>query len=104
MPTATVTSKGQITIPIEVRNALGLDAGDKIDFFEIEKGQYAMIPRTGSIMEMRGCVPKLDHTPTIEEMDEALRRHVARLDDETRSDAGLLGRSNGAEPVARKAR
>ena len=96
MPTATVTSKGQITIPIEVRHALGLDAGDKIDFFEIEKGQFTMIPRTGSIMEMRGCVPKLDHTPTIEEMDEAVRRHVARLDDETRSDAGGLDRSNGA--------
>ena len=38
MPTATMTSKGQITIPIEVRKALGLDAGDKIDFVEIEKG------------------------------------------------------------------
>jgi AbrB family looped-hinge helix DNA binding protein len=38
MPTATVTSKGQITIPIEVRIALGLDPGDKIDFVEIEKG------------------------------------------------------------------
>jgi antitoxin PrlF len=90
MPTATVTSKGQITIPIQVRTALGLDTGDKVDFFEIEKGQFAIVARTGSIMEMRGCVPKLGYTPTIEEMDEAARSHAARLDAESRSepDAG----------------
>ena len=38
MPTATMTSKGQITIPIELRKALGLETGDKIDFFEVETG------------------------------------------------------------------
>ena len=72
MPSATLTSKGQITIPIKIRTALGLDAGDKIDFVEIEKGQFAIRPRTGSIMEMRGCFPKLGYVPTIEEMDEAI--------------------------------
>jgi AbrB family looped-hinge helix DNA binding protein len=89
MPSATVTSKGQITIPIQVRTALGLDAGDKVDFFETEKGRFTIIPRTGSIMEMRGCVPKLGYTPTIEEMDADVRRHAARLDAETRSDFGV---------------
>jgi antitoxin PrlF len=89
MPTATMTSKGQITVPIQVRMALGLDAGDKIDFVELEKGQFTIIPRTGSIMEMRGCVRKLDYTPTIEEMDAAVRRHATRLDAETRSDYGI---------------
>jgi len=72
MPSATLTSKGQITIPIQVRTALGLDAGDKIDFVEIEKGQYAIKPRTGSIRDLEGCIPKLDYVPTIEEMDEAI--------------------------------
>jgi AbrB family looped-hinge helix DNA binding protein len=72
MPTATVTSKGQITIPIQVRKALGLDAGDKIDFVETEKGQYAMKPRTGSIRDLEGCIPRLDYVPTIEDMNEAI--------------------------------
>jgi AbrB family looped-hinge helix DNA binding protein len=72
MPTATMTSKGQITIPVKVRTALGLDAGDKIDFVEIEKGQYAIKPRTGSIRDLEGCIPRLDYVPTIEEMDEAI--------------------------------
>jgi antitoxin PrlF len=72
VPSATVTSKGQITIPIEVRTALGVDAGDKIDFIELEEGQYAIRPRTGSIMDMKGCFPKLGHSPTIEEMDKSI--------------------------------
>lgn len=77
MPTATMTSKGQITIPIQVRMALGLDAGDKIDFFEIEKGQFAIKPRTASIMDMKGCFPKLGYVPTIEEMNQAILDAVA---------------------------
>ena len=72
MPTATVTSKGQITIPIQVRKALGLDAGDKIDFVEIEKGQFLLKPKTASIRDLEGCVPKLNYVPTIEEMKEAV--------------------------------
>jgi antitoxin PrlF len=77
MPTATVTSKGQITIPIKVRTALGLNAGVKVDFIEVEKGKFAIRPRTASIMDLRGCVPKLDYVPTIEEMDEAVLDAVA---------------------------
>jgi AbrB family looped-hinge helix DNA binding protein len=72
MPTATMTSKGQITIPIKIRKALGLGAGDKIDFVEIENGRFAIKPRTASIRDLKGCIPKLDYVPTIEEMDEAI--------------------------------
>jgi antitoxin PrlF len=72
MPTATLTSKGQITIPVKVRAALGLDIGDKIDFVEIEKGQYVIRPRTASIRDLEGCIPKLDHVPTIEAINEGI--------------------------------
>ena len=72
MPTATLTSKGQITIPAKVRSALGLDTGDKIDFIEIENGEYAIKPRTASIRDLEGCIPKLDYVPTIEEINEAI--------------------------------
>jgi antitoxin PrlF len=90
MPSATVTSKGQITIPIEVRQKLGLDAGDRIDFFEGEKGEYVIRPKTGSIMEMRGILKKLgyaplDHVPSIEEMDRDVQDHAAELDAATLS-------------------
>lgn len=71
MPYATVTSKGQITIPIQVRAALGLEPGDKVDFVEFEKGQFAIKPRTASIRDLEGCIPKLEYVPTIEEMNSA---------------------------------
>jgi TolA-binding protein len=35
-----------------------------------------MKKKTGSIMDMKGCIPKLDHVVTIEEMDEGIRRAV----------------------------
>jgi AbrB family looped-hinge helix DNA binding protein len=77
MPSATVTSKGQITIPIEVRKALGLDAGVEVDFYEIEEGRFGLTPRTASIRDLKGCIPKLDHVPTIEEMNQDVLDAVA---------------------------
>ncbi len=87
MPTATMTSKGQITIPIQVRKALGLKPGVRIDFNEIEDGVYALRPKNRSIMEMEGCIPRPDHPISIEEMNRTILDHAARLDAETRSDA-----------------
>ena len=87
MPTATMTSKGQITIPVKVRKALGLKPGVRIDFYEIEDGEYALRPRNRSIMEMEGCIPRLDHVLTIEEMNQAIIDRAAELDAATRSDA-----------------
>ena len=87
MPAATMTSKGQITIPIKVRKALGLKPGVRIDFYEVEDGEYTFRPKTGSIMEMRGCLPKPDHVVTIEEMDRAILDHAAELHAATLSEA-----------------
>ncbi len=72
MPTATVTSKGQLTIPKEVRKALGIKPGTRVDFYEGQKGEYIFRPRTGSIRDLEGFLPKLDHIVTIEEMNEAI--------------------------------
>ena len=77
MPTATVTSKGQITIPVKVRKALGLKPGTRVDFYPNEDGRYVLYPKTGSIMDLAGCVPKLDYVPTIEQMNEAVEAAVA---------------------------
>ena len=40
MTTATVTSKGQITIPVQVRDALHVSAGDRVEFVEVMPGRY----------------------------------------------------------------
>src|SRR5437016_11599102 len=54
LPTATITSKGQITIPVKVRTALGVGAGDRLDFVETEKGQFVIVPAIGSVRELKG--------------------------------------------------
>ncbi|MGA2170258.1 MAG: AbrB/MazE/SpoVT family DNA-binding domain-containing protein [Terracidiphilus sp.] len=96
MPTATITSKGQITIPVKVRKALGLKPGVRIDFYEIEDGEYAFRPRTGSIMDLEGCISKLDYVPTIGQMDQAVLDYAAELDAATRSDANKNTRDGEA--------
>jgi antitoxin PrlF len=97
MPTATITSKGQITIPLEVRKSLKLKAGDKVNFFQSEDGKYTFEPKTGSIMEMRGILQKmgyapLGYAPTIEEMDQVILDYAAELDAATMSDEGRAAR------------
>lgn len=72
MTVATVTSKGQITIPQEVRERLRIVTGTKVEFVERADGVVEFIPRTGSIMELAGIV-KWDGPPvTLEQMDEAI--------------------------------
>lgn len=70
MPTSTVTTKGQITIPVQVRSALGLDAGDRVEFVELEKGQFAIIAATRSVQELKGLFRGTRGKPvSIEEMN-----------------------------------
>lgn len=60
MPTSTITSKGQITIPAKVRIDMGLSAGDRVDFIRMEDGHYAVVPASHSIRSLKGIVPRPD--------------------------------------------
>lgn len=52
---ARLTSKGQVTLPKSVRDALGLHEGDRV-VFRVE-GSYAVLARTADLLEMAGTVP-----------------------------------------------
>ncbi len=54
--------------------------GVRIDFYEVGNGEYAFRPKNGLIMDMAGCISKLDPAPTIEEMDRAVLDYAAELD------------------------
>jgi antitoxin PrlF len=78
MAAATLTSKGQITIPVQVRTALGVDAGDRIEFVEIEKGQFAIVPANRSVRELKGMLRVKRKRPvSIEEMNRAIARRAS---------------------------
>ncbi len=55
MATATITSKGQVTIPKKIRDKLGLKPGDKVDF-EVEKGDLKVSRKKYSIEETFGML------------------------------------------------
>lgn len=78
MATATLTSKGQITIPSRVRSALGLDAGDRVEFVEVEKGQFAMVAATRSVRELKGMFQRKRSKPvSIDEMNAAIAKRAS---------------------------
>jgi antitoxin PrlF len=52
---ARLTSKGQITLPKAIRDALGLHEGDRV-VFRVE-GSYAILARTADLLELAGAVP-----------------------------------------------
>jgi AbrB family looped-hinge helix DNA binding protein len=75
---ATVTSKGQVSIPVRVRAALGVDAGDRIEFVEVEKGQFAIVAATRSVQELKGLFRGKRSKPvSIEEMNAAIARRAS---------------------------
>lgn len=96
MAEATLTSKGQVTIPSAVRTALGLEAGDRISFVDTERG-YLIVPATRDLRALRGMFKGRRRTPaTIEEMKEAIA--------ELGSESGLGGLSPGRSVRARRPR
>jgi antitoxin PrlF len=83
--TATVSSKGQITIPAEVRRHLGISRSDKIGFIMEDDGTVRLCPeRYSSIASLAGAAGSLDHPLSWEEVqaiareDHLLTKHDPR--------------------------
>jgi antitoxin PrlF len=75
---ATITSKGQVTIPVQVRTALGVDAGDRLEFVELKKGQFAIMAATRSLKELNGLFRGRRAKPvSIDEMNIAIARRAS---------------------------
>jgi len=78
MPTATITSKGQTTIPAEVRRRLRLEPGDRLDFIEVADGRYELRPAHGSLRDLHGFLADWA-SPRISD-DDAIMAAVAQDD------------------------
>ena len=72
MASATVTSKGQVTIPVDVRTKLGLRPGSRLAFVPTDTGGYEIHPEAASIKDLKGTVPAPPHPVSVDEMNEAI--------------------------------
>lgn len=82
---ATLTSKGQMTLPKAVRDDLNVKPGDKIDIVK-EGDRYVLRPRNKSAVELYGILRQPDQPVlTVEEMDEALGEALAEDDERIRA-------------------
>ena len=77
MASATLTSKGQITVPVEVRRTLGLEPGDRLLFVE-EAGAFRIVPANAPVTALKGMVSKPAKPVSLADMDRVIRRGAAR--------------------------
>ena len=79
---ATLTSKGQLTIPKEVRDALNLTAGTKF-YVTVRNGEVVALPRNKRLADLAGILgrPPSGETLTVEEMSQAVMDAAAQDDE-----------------------
>ena len=79
MATATITSKGQITIPKEIRDFLKTDTGDRVEFLIDANGTVTMVPATADVRELKGMIPAGKKPITLDAMQEAIEQQGGSL-------------------------
>jgi AbrB family looped-hinge helix DNA binding protein len=73
MASATLTSKGQITLPKSVRDRLGIEAGDRLEFTESEQG-FLVVAATCDIRSLKGIVGRPKKPVTLKYMNSAIEK------------------------------
>ena len=77
MALATITTKGQVTIPKSVRDSLMLSTGDKIEFVVTNKREALIRPVSKKVDDVFGILHKPGRkTVSVEEMDEKIRQRM----------------------------
>lgn len=77
MTTATLTSKGQITIPVDVRTDLKVDAGDRVEFIQVAPGRYEFVAVVREVTALKGMFGPAKKAISIDEMNAAIARQGA---------------------------
>ncbi len=79
MPIATLTTKGQVTIPKRVREFLRVDTGDQIEFIVTDRGDVVVRGLNLDVRDIRGLVRRPGRSVTVDAMNAAImRRHAKR--------------------------
>ena len=72
MPSASMSSKGQITVPSEIREALGLKRGDRVSFRMRKDGVVEMVPESIDLLSLRGLLKPRRKGVSLEDMERAI--------------------------------
>lgn len=78
MASATVTSKGQITLPKPIRDRLRVHTGDRVNFREREDGTIVVEADTVDLLDLQGSVRTRVRGVTVEDMNQAIRTAAAK--------------------------
>jgi antitoxin PrlF len=78
MSAATITSKGQITIPKDIRALLNLHSGDKINFIVEESGEVRFLPATRDVSTLKGIIAKPKKAVSVEQMKASIKARAGR--------------------------
>lgn len=79
MPSTTVTSKGQVTIPKRIRDFLRVKTGDRIDFDIDAGGKVVVRPGGTDVRALKGVLRRPGRRPvSLEAMEVAIARHHRR--------------------------
>ena len=77
---ATLTSKGQITVPKSIRDHLHISTGDKVDFRVNHNGTVELVPIGHSVDDVFGCLSsKVKTNLTIEEMNSTIASRFSKI-------------------------
>ena len=69
---ATVTSKGQVTLPVEARRRLGLKPGTKLEIIVTDDERLEAIPVAESVTSLKGMVPKPRKRLSLAQIEKAI--------------------------------
>jgi antitoxin PrlF len=78
MSTSTLTSKGQTTIPKDIRERLKLHPGDRLEFVIDEDGRVLVLPATIDASELAGMLKAPARPVSVETMNRAIRKRGGR--------------------------
>ena len=78
MSTSTLTSKGQTTIPKDVRKRLNLHPGDRLEFVIDEDGRVLVLPASIDASESAGMLKPPARPASVEDMNRAIRKRGGR--------------------------
>lgn len=79
MTFASISSKGQITLPAVVREALSVTAGDRVEFVQVAQGRYELVASIRRVTALKGMFGNQHKSVSIEEMNATIAKMAAEM-------------------------